>query len=595
METSTIQSINIELESIVFSPFNYRYGGAEPKKADLKELAESIKIHDVIQRITVRLVTGGKYELVAGERRVRAARLAGKITIPADVKVLSDEEVKEIQLTENLQRENPHPMAEALGIYQLLHLTGKKNSVKEIARRIAKSEAYVYQRLKLVDLTESFREMFLGDAITFTQAVMLARLEPDAQADFFEQYCIDWKDEDWDLHQFNNRINNYQLDLTKAPFDIKDPKLDKAAGACTKCPFNTAFNNSLFPEESKDARCTKRACFNNKSKLSIFLNLTVVMNENPELPIAVVDDTVLTGLFEDNYLPIMGRVILIEDVDFQRRLDLEDKPVREDFSHYDDEDENEGDYNDAMDYYNNQIKRMEEGVIAGRFCKAIWIEESEPAKIAYLSLKSADGSGVAEISTNGKLSAKVYQEAVKTKSLSKEIIVGERERLEQKEIRSKEIDEDKLQESFYTALKESETAKDPNTPGGANDRAVGIFLIYSALGYSERRFAENTLFPEPKGKKKKLSFGPSNEDWIQFFFNATEPQVSFITRLAMLSQSDAKLPRNLCGQIFRLMMEATPGIDANELKNIQNTVAYDRQNKLNQKLMILDIQEKKLE
>jgi ParB family chromosome partitioning protein len=588
-KTNNTPTQEISLKDISPSPFNYRWAGKPVDEKSLEELAASIKIHEVIQAVTVRPLLNGKYELVIGERRLRASKIAGKKTIPASIRELTNEQVKEIQLIENLQRENPHPMADALGIQQLLSIKDKKITVEEVANRIGKSTAYVYQRLKLCDLHENFREMFLANAINISQALKVARLDSASQLDFFESYCSNWNEENWMIHNFNARIENYQLDLDDAPFNIKDAKLDKKAGACTKCPNNTAVTTSLFPEDSKEARCTNRTCYENKCRLFVLLNLAVVIKENPDLPIAVRDETILTTFFSANDELIKGKTILIEDVDFPYYAEMDDKPDRKSFTDNEDEDENETEFQQALSEYETELQRMEDETNAGNYRKAILITERESGKIVYLEpIREADDSNHAQTSNRIEFKAKDYQEAVKAKTLTLEMVASEKERLRIREDRSKELDEIKLQENFYNALEANESAQSVDFPAGINDKAVGIFLMYDSLNYHWRNRFTSIILDRIKSKQEEDS------KLIQFFFTATDNEISVLARMAMLNKAEAKLPDTHAGQMLRVMVEGTYGMDASELVNIQRTVTKERETKLNEKLFLLDKQAEKL-
>jgi ParB family chromosome partitioning protein len=424
------QPQEIQLKDISISPFNYRYGGKPVDEESLKELAESIKTHGVIQSVLLRPLVDGKYELVAGERRFRASKLAGKKSIPATIRELTDEEVKEIQVIENLQREDPHPMAEAIGIQQLLSIKTRKSNVEEVAKRIGKSEAYVYQRLKLNSLNENFCEMFFANAINTSQALRIARLDSESQEDFFNSYCKEWKGENWTLHNFNTRIENYQLDLSDAKFDIKDAKLDKKAGACTKCPHNTAVTTSLFPEDSDEARCTNRPCYENKCRLFTQLQLAEIFKTNPDLPVAVADDTVIEKLFANDDTLIKGRTILINEVDFFEYYRMPEKPKREDFDYNDSEEENEAEYQDAVQEYDSEVLQNEHEVAEGNYRMAILLDEDGDSEIIYLDTRKDEPvKTFASSATKSDFKAKDYQEAAKGKTLTVEIIENEKERL----------------------------------------------------------------------------------------------------------------------------------------------------------------------
>lgn len=102
----------VSTADIDFSPLNYRKYFSEDA---LQQFAEELKQHGIISPLTLRPHPAGRYELVAGERRLRAARIAGLPAVPAAIVSLTDEQVIEIQLSENLQRENPPPDARGPG------------------------------------------------------------------------------------------------------------------------------------------------------------------------------------------------------------------------------------------------------------------------------------------------------------------------------------------------------------------------------------------------------------------------------------------------------------------------------------------------
>src|SRR5690606_3775214 len=117
----------------------------------LNELTESIRIHGVLEPIIVRPVEG-RYEVVVGERRWRAAQLAGLTTIPAVVRPLSDREAMEIALVENLQREDLNPIEEAEAYKRLMSEFGMTQ--EEVAERVGKKRSTIANRLRLLELDE---------------------------------------------------------------------------------------------------------------------------------------------------------------------------------------------------------------------------------------------------------------------------------------------------------------------------------------------------------------------------------------------------------------------------------------------------------
>lgn len=145
----------------------------------LAELTESVKKHGVLQPVLVRPLNGdGTFELVAGERRYRAAKAAGLKEIPAVSRELDDKQTLEVQVIENLQRSDLHAMEEADGYRQLLK---HGYDAAKIAERVGRSTKYVYDRIKLLNLIPELAKVFLENKITAGHAILLARLSPKDQ------------------------------------------------------------------------------------------------------------------------------------------------------------------------------------------------------------------------------------------------------------------------------------------------------------------------------------------------------------------------------------------------------------------------------
>ena len=119
----------------------------------LTELADSISQHGVIQPLLVRPMTNGRYQLVAGERRWRASRMAGVQEVPVFIREMTDLETMEVALIENLQREDLNPVEEAIGYKELMDNFGMKQ--EEVAKKVAKSRPVVANALRILNLPES--------------------------------------------------------------------------------------------------------------------------------------------------------------------------------------------------------------------------------------------------------------------------------------------------------------------------------------------------------------------------------------------------------------------------------------------------------
>lgn len=153
----------------------------QPRKtftdAELQELAASIKEKGVLQPILLRAVTGRPYmyEIVAGERRFRASKLAGLSEIPALVKTLTNENAMEIALIENVQRENLNPIEEAAAYQNLMEKCGY--DLADVVRLIGKSESYIRNIMRLTNLADSVKAMVERGELSASAARTIAVAE----------------------------------------------------------------------------------------------------------------------------------------------------------------------------------------------------------------------------------------------------------------------------------------------------------------------------------------------------------------------------------------------------------------------------------
>lgn len=244
------------LKEIVPSKTNPR---TEFEENSLKELAESIKTHGVLQPIIVRKNPDNEdnYELVCGERRFRASSLAGLKSIPASIRELNNDEVLEIQVLENLQREDVSPMDEAKAFKSIL---GREN-LDWLASKINKSTKYVLNRIKLLDLAEELHVDLEKGKLPLGHAYALTRLPKEDQLKM-----SNWAINGESLTVFKNRIKYCFLEFDNAPFDVDDETLLPKVGSCTNCNKRTINNQLLFEDITSDDRCTDEICFNAKIK-----------------------------------------------------------------------------------------------------------------------------------------------------------------------------------------------------------------------------------------------------------------------------------------------------------------------------------------
>ncbi len=163
--------VEINLDEIKPNPYQPR---KVFKEESLRELAESIKINGVFQPIIVKKNIKGYY-LIAGERRLRASKLAGKQTIPAIIRDFSENQMIEIALLENLQRENLNVIEEALAYKSMIE---KLNlTQEELSNKVSKSRSHITNILGLLRLPNKIQEMLINNELTMGHARVLSKLE----------------------------------------------------------------------------------------------------------------------------------------------------------------------------------------------------------------------------------------------------------------------------------------------------------------------------------------------------------------------------------------------------------------------------------
>lgn len=250
----------LPVTELVPSPLQYRktMGG-------LEELAESIRQVGVLQRLVVRQVDG-HHEIVCGERRWRAAQLAGLTSVPVDVRELTDVQVRECQLVENASRKDVHPMEES-DAFAALHKE-HHYAAEDIAAKVGKSKGYVYGRLKLQELCPAGRDAFAEDRLTAGAALALTRVDAKAQAKALKEVQKWGRGRILSSSDINQVLRQHQQSLTGAPFDVAVVDLLPNVGACASCPKRSGAQADLFGQLDDDGpdpnTCFDVACFRRK-------------------------------------------------------------------------------------------------------------------------------------------------------------------------------------------------------------------------------------------------------------------------------------------------------------------------------------------
>lgn len=169
-ETPKEEIVDINLDELRSNPYQPRKVFDEDA---LRELSESIKQHGVFQPIIVKKSIKG-YEIIAGERRVKASRMAGLTTVPAIVREFDDTEMMEIALLENLQREDLNPFEEANAYIKIME--AKSLTHDELAKALGKSQSYITNTIGLLRLPDEIRELVINGRLSMTHARILSKM-----------------------------------------------------------------------------------------------------------------------------------------------------------------------------------------------------------------------------------------------------------------------------------------------------------------------------------------------------------------------------------------------------------------------------------
>lgn len=233
--------------------------GCNPRKyfdpAQMAELTESVRVTGVIQPILIRPIEddehGHEYEVVAGERRYRAAMAAhgDKYEMPVNIKVLTDAEARRYALIENIQRADMAPSEEAVAAAEVVgQLKGDRD---EAARQFGWSRSTLDKRLALMNCSESVLEALNTRTIQLGHAELLATLAKDKQDKLLPVIVTEKKP----VAELKKTIEAAACSLESAIFDKTE---------CTACPHNSSLQTEMFGEAIATGNCTNRACYDEK-------------------------------------------------------------------------------------------------------------------------------------------------------------------------------------------------------------------------------------------------------------------------------------------------------------------------------------------
>lgn len=284
------------------------------EKTSLAELTASIKTKGVINPVTLRR-SGDRFELVAGERRFRAARAAGLTTIPATVRDLDDQSAALYQVEENIHRKDLTLIEEARG-FKLL-LDARKFDVAGLSNLVDKSVPYVYRAIRLLELPDNVLDLIESGKLTPAHGHQILRVPVESRAALVDYATkLTWNDSYPTAKNLAERIGKGQLE--NAIFPKNKPYA--GAAACTTCQYNTGNQEQLFDGAEKGG-CTNSACFDTKTAM-VWADKAAALKVR--FPAASVT-------FTDNYLNVgynvKGGTVKSELTDKTKRLGAEQSLV----------------------------------------------------------------------------------------------------------------------------------------------------------------------------------------------------------------------------------------------------------------------------
>ena len=234
----------------------------------LNELASSMHNSGLLEPIIVRVINGEHYEVVAGSRRFRAAKILNWKTIRCEIWDMNSEEAQYFQIVENLQRENIDVMSEVKAFADII--SKKIVSVADLAKEIGKSVVYIYDRLNLENLCDSSKDLVTRKLLPISSALQLAKLKKDDQLKVIN--ALSYKDKDGKITSFQPTKNfkwyierNIQIKLSGAIFPKDDENLIAPATSCDKCPNRSGSNSYLFSDVDDSEVCFVKKCFEHKT------------------------------------------------------------------------------------------------------------------------------------------------------------------------------------------------------------------------------------------------------------------------------------------------------------------------------------------
>lgn len=350
----------IALDSIVPNDFNPRRNFSEQS---LRELADNMTRVGLIHAVTLRPRSDGQegYSLVCGERRFRAARLAGWETIRAKICPMSDAEAEDFAIAENLQREDITPFEQGQAFKRLIDT--RRYDVGTLALHFGRTRDFVLSRIRLLDLIPEVIELLNSEEINISQALELCRYEKEIQREVYDGYFKMGLDCHWrhlrakELRSrlagmYLSQLNSYRFDKTE----------------CASCASNQA-NQVLFADCGDCNVCQNRACMKRKNTEYLIAEAKRLLSECPGIRIGYFEDCsqgeVLQAL-RDESRPVRA---LGYAGYYEAHPEKPEEPRRENFTEEADYTESINTFRSASEEYEQECADIQRRVEAGELIR----------------------------------------------------------------------------------------------------------------------------------------------------------------------------------------------------------------------------------
>ena len=415
-ENSNIANAHIiYLSKIKPSKFNPR---KTFRDADLTELADSIREQGVLQPIMVRPI-GNEYEIVYGERRYRAALLAGLEIIPVLIRELSDSTAMEYALTENLQRTDVSPIEEATAYHHLID--NNRYDTAQLMLKFGKSESYIRSRIRLNSLIPELVTLLEQEEINLATATELSKYSAEVQADIYtthfesQQNYNSWRN--LKAKEIAKRIEqSYTTDLNNYFFDKT---------ACYDCQYNSN-NQNLFADADGCGNCSLKTCLKEKNISFLVNKATEIATKNPTLTLCHApyryDTDVVAQLTDLGY----------DISELRCSKDYPTPPIAPDMDEYDTDDEYEevhNEYETALYEYTINVKEVNKLYEEGKVTMYAKIEDKNI--ILCYRTQEQEEQATQSSSSDAPVTplAKLEKQDARNRELSNEKIIDDTKRL----------------------------------------------------------------------------------------------------------------------------------------------------------------------